>query len=92
MRVIRSIVGAVALFAVSCAPVKIKTIDPADSLREFRQDILSSDKFSPLTAQAIRSFGLTQEEVLEQGVAPAYYAQFEQFSDKADLNYISSEV
>jgi hypothetical protein len=92
MRVIRSIAAASALFAVSCAPVKIKTIDPADSLREFRQDILSSDKFSPLTAQAIRSFGLTQEEVLEQGVAPAYYAQFEQFSDKADLNYISSEV
>jgi hypothetical protein len=92
MRIIRLVAVAAALFSASCAPVKIRTIDPADSLREFRQDILSSDKFSPLTSQAIRSFGLTQEGVLENGVAPEYYAQFAQFSDKADLNYIGSEV
>jgi hypothetical protein len=92
MRIIKLVSVAVALLSASCAPVKIRTIDPADSLREFRQDILSSDNFSPLTAQAIRSFGLTQEDVLENGVAPEHYAQFEQFSDKADLNYIGSEV
>ena len=92
MRIIKLVAVAVALLSASCAPVKIRTIDPADSLREFRQDILSSDNFSPLTAQAIRSFGLTQEDVLENGVAPEHYAQFEQFSDKADLNYIASEV
>jgi pimeloyl-ACP methyl ester carboxylesterase len=92
MRVIRVLCLFFIINGLACAPVKIRTIDPADSLREFRQDILSSDKFSPLTTQTIRSFGLEQSDVLENGVAPKYYEHFAQFSDTADLNYVSSEV
>jgi hypothetical protein len=76
----------------SCAAVHVKSVDPADTLREFRQDILSSDKFSPVTLQALRAVGLTSRQVLEEGVTEAEKNQFEQFADDVDRRYIESEV
>ena len=52
----------------ACSTVRLSVVDPADSLREFRQDIISSDSLSPVSLQAIRMAGLTQQQVLEEGV------------------------
>jgi pimeloyl-ACP methyl ester carboxylesterase len=76
----------------ACSTVRLTVVDPADSLREFRQDIISSDKLSPLSLQAVRTAGLTQEEVLENGVDAKVAQQFEQFADSIDKAYIESEV
>jgi hypothetical protein len=76
----------------ACAAVKIKAVDPSDTLREFRQDILSSDKLSPMSLQALRMAGLTQKQALEEGVDEAQRKQFEQFADPLDIAYIESEL
>jgi pimeloyl-ACP methyl ester carboxylesterase len=67
-------------------------VDPADTLREFRQDIISSKNLSPVSLQAVRMAGLTQKEVLENGVDAKVAQQFEQFADSIDKAYIESEV
>ena len=76
----------------ACSAVRLTLVDPADSLREFRQDIISSSKLSPLSLQAVRMAGLTQKEVLENGVDAKVAQQFEQFADSIDQAYIESEV
>jgi pimeloyl-ACP methyl ester carboxylesterase len=76
----------------ACSVVRLKVVDPADTLREFRQDIISSDKLSPASLQAVRMAGLTQQEVLEDGVDASVAKQFEQFADPIDKAYIESEV
>jgi len=75
-----------------CSVVSLSIVDPADTLREFRQDIISSSKLSPLSLQAVRTAGLTQSEVLENGVDASVARQFEQFADAIDKAYIESEV
>ncbi len=67
-------------------------MDPADTLREFRQDIISSNSLSPVSLQAVRMAGLTQKEVLEEGVSESVARQFEQFADVTDRAYIESEI
>jgi pimeloyl-ACP methyl ester carboxylesterase len=76
----------------ACSVVSLKVVDPADTLREFRQDIISSNSLSPLSLQAVRVAGLTQQEVLENGVDAKVARQFEQFADSIDKAYIESEV
>lgn len=76
----------------ACSVVRLSVVDPADSLREFRQDIISSDTLSPVSLQAVRMAGLTQKEVLEHGVDAKVAQQFEQFADPIDKAYIESEV
>jgi pimeloyl-ACP methyl ester carboxylesterase len=76
----------------ACSVVRLSIVDPADSLREFRQDIISSNKLSPVSLQAVRIAGLTQKQVLEDGVDAKTKEQFEQFADEIDRSYIESEV
>jgi pimeloyl-ACP methyl ester carboxylesterase len=76
----------------ACSVVSLKIVDPADSLREFRQDIISSSKLSPVSLQAVRMAGLTQDEVLENGVDASVARQFEHFADQIDRAYIESEI
>lgn len=76
----------------ACSVVRLKVVDPADTLREFRQDIISSDKLSPASLQAVRMAGLTQKDVLENGVDASVAKQFEQFADAIDRSYIESEI
>jgi pimeloyl-ACP methyl ester carboxylesterase len=76
----------------ACSVVRLSVVDPADALREFRQDIISSDTLSPVSLQAVRMAGLTQKEVLEDGVDAKVAQQFEQFADPIDKAYIESEV
>jgi pimeloyl-ACP methyl ester carboxylesterase len=85
-----ALVCAVALNA--CSTVRLSVVDPADTLREFRQDIISSPKLSPVSLQAVRMAGLTQKEVLEEGVDASVAKQFEQFADPIDRAYIESEI
>jgi pimeloyl-ACP methyl ester carboxylesterase len=86
------LVALTALFLNACSVVRLSIVDPADSLREFRQDIISSDKLSPVSLQAVRMAGLTQQQVLEEGVDAKVAQQFEQFADDIDKAYIESEV
>jgi pimeloyl-ACP methyl ester carboxylesterase len=76
----------------ACSVVRLKVVDPADTLREFRQDIISSNTLSPASLQAVRMVGLTQKQVLEEGVDASVAKQFEQFADAIDRSYIESEV
>ncbi|MEY4702037.1 MAG: hypothetical protein RL326_2224 [Pseudomonadota bacterium] len=76
----------------ACSTVKLRVVDPADTLREFRQDIISSKKLSPVSLQAVRMAGLDPEEVLENGVDAEVAKQFEQFADPIDRAYIESEL
>ena len=76
----------------ACSAVRLRVVDPADTLREFRQDIISSNKLSPVSIQAVRMAGLTQDEVLENGVDANVAKQFEQFADPLDRAYIESEI
>ncbi len=76
----------------ACSTVRLRVVDPADTLREFRQDIISSNKLSPVSLQAIRMAGLTQKEVLENGVSADVAKQFEHFADPLDRAYIESEI
>lgn len=76
----------------ACSTVRLKVVDPADTLREFRQDIISSKTLSPVSLQAVRVAGLTQKEVLENGVDEGVARQFEQFADAIDRVYIESEI
>ena len=93
LHTIRSLFLAATFTSLSaCSVVKLTVVDPADSLREFRQDIISSNKLSPVSLQAVRMAGLTQQEVLENGVDAKVARQFEQFADEIDRAYIESEV
>lgn len=76
----------------SCAAVKVKTVDPTDTLREFRQDILSSDTLSPFSLQALRMAGITQQQALEDGIDDADRIQFEKFATPIERAYIESEL
>lgn len=75
-----------------CSTVKLRVVDPADTLREFRQDIISSSRLSPVSLQAVRMAGLTQDQVLQDGVTADVVRQFEEFADPIDRAYIESEV
>lgn len=92
MRVVRATLALLITSLSACSAVRLTVVDPADSLREFRQDIISSSKLSPLSLQAVRMAGLTQKEVLENGVDAKVAQQFEQFADSIDQAYIESEV
>ena len=76
----------------SCAAVKVKAVDPTDTLREFRQDILSSDTLSPFSLQALRMAGITQQQALEDGIDDADRIQFEKFATPIERAYIESEL
>ena len=76
----------------SCAAVKVKSVDPTDTLREFRQDILSSDTLSPFSLQALRMAGITQQQALEDGIDEADRVEFEKFASPLDKAYIESEL
>lgn len=76
----------------SCTAVKVKSVDPTDTLREFRQDILSSDTLSPFSLQALRMAGITQQQALEDGIDEADRLQFEKFASPLDKAYIESEL
>lgn len=84
------LLGVVSL--VGCSTVHLSVVDPADTLREFRQDIISSRTLSPGSLQAIRMAGLTQSTVLESGVDARVREQFEQFADPIEKAYIESEI
>jgi pimeloyl-ACP methyl ester carboxylesterase len=92
MRAVRVTLALLITSLSACSAVRLTVVDPADSLREFRQDIISSSKLSPLSLQAVRMAGLTQKEVLENGVDAKVAQQFEQFADSIDQAYIESEV
>jgi hypothetical protein len=79
-------------FLCSCTAVKVKSVDPTDTLREFRQDILSSDTLSPFSLQALRMAGITQQQALEDGIDEADRVQFEKFATPLDKSYIESEL
>lgn len=76
----------------SCATVKVKSVDPTDTLREFRQDIVSSDTLSPFSLQALRMAGITQRQALEDGIDEADRVQFEKLVGPLDKAYIESEL
>ena len=76
----------------SCTAVKVKSVDPTDTLREFRQDILSSDTLSPFSLQALRMAGITQQQALEDGIDEADRLQFEKFASPVDKAYVESEL
>lgn len=76
----------------ACSAINISLIDPADTLREFRQDIISSSNLSPVSTQALRSVGLTQEQAIEEGVDESVKRQFESFADPVERSYIESEL
>jgi hypothetical protein len=81
-----------ALMSASCTPIKLALRDPTETLREFRQDIISSSSFSPLTLQAIRMTGLTQEQIIREGATREQRAAFEQFADPLERSFIEAEV
>lgn len=92
MRSLHSLFLTLIVSLTACKSVHLSVVDPADTLREFRQDIISSKNLSPVSLQAVRTAGLTQEDVLENGVDPKVAKQFEQFADPVDKAYIESEV
>jgi triacylglycerol esterase/lipase EstA (alpha/beta hydrolase family) len=92
MRIHHSFFLLLTVLASSCTPIALRSVDPADSLREFRQDIISSNTLSPMSLQALRMVGLTQEQALEEGVSAEDKAKFEQFAEKIDLAYVESEI
>ena len=82
----------VLLLLSACSPITIAARDPADTLREFRQDIISSDTLSPFSLQALTAAGLTQQSVIEDGVSDEDKKLFEDFASTVAKVYISSEV
>ncbi|MFN4896529.1 MAG: esterase/lipase family protein [Pseudomonadota bacterium] len=92
MRISQFSLALAASYLCACSTVRLTVVDPADSLREFRQDIISSSNLSPLSLQAVRMAGLTQDDVLENGVDASVARQFEHFADSIDKAYIESEV
>lgn len=92
MRISRVLFLAILTSLTACSAVRLRVVDPADTLREFRQDIISSRKLSPVSLQAVRMAGLTQDDVLENGVDAHVRKQFEQFADTINKIYIESEV
>lgn len=92
MRVSKVLLTAIIASLGACSTVRLRVVDPADTLREFRQDIISSNKLSPVSLQAVRMAGLNQDEVLENGVDANVAKQFEQFADPLDRAYIESEI
>jgi hypothetical protein len=79
-------------FLAGCSPIRLAARDPADTLREFRQDIISSRTLSPVSLQALKMAGLTQDQVLKEGVTAEEMLEFERFADPIDKSYIESEV
>lgn len=92
MRRVQALLVNLVVIVSGCSTVHLSVVDPADTLREFRQDIISSKNLSPVSLQAVRMAGLTQKEVLENGVDAKVAQQFEQFADSIDKAYIESEV
>jgi pimeloyl-ACP methyl ester carboxylesterase len=76
----------------ACNPITLAARDPADTLREFRQDIISSDTLSPFSLQAVKAAGLSQKSVIEDGVSDEDKKLFEDFASTVAKVYISSEV
>jgi pimeloyl-ACP methyl ester carboxylesterase len=92
MRISNALLSFFFLSLTACTTKHVSVVDPADTLREFRQDIISSHNLSPTSLQAVRMAGLTQEQVLEEGVDAKVAKQFEFFADPLEKAYIESEV
>jgi len=92
MRPLYALISVLLLSLTACAAKHVSVVDPADTLREFRQDIISSHNLSPTSLQAVRMAGLTQKQVLEEGVDTKVARQFEYFADPIEKAYIESEV